>query len=327
MAPRIDIIIVNWHSGALVDACLRSIAGGTARSFGLGRIFIYDNSAVEVAYRPATPPGLDVVLIASPANVGFARACNMAAAQSTADMLLFLNPDTELLPGTLDACVAFLATPPAARCGVLGVQLLDKDGRLQRTCSRFPTAFTLIGQSLGLGALSSGRVAGPFMSDWDHRDTRAVDQVMGAFMLMRRDVFAEVGGFDEDFFLYFEDVDLCRRIADAGYRTIYFADAGAVHIGQGTTHRNLSRRFYLFARARLQYARKHFGQPAAGALLLATLLAEPPLRIMRALLQGAPGHAASVIEGWKMLLRSFFASSVARTGAGSRTIVSGQERR
>ncbi len=301
--PRIDVVIVNWHSGPLVDACLGSLARTTQHACALGRVYVFDNSP-EAAYRPVIPDRLDVELIRSPANVGFSRGCNLAAGRSDADLLLFLNPDTEVMPDTLDACARFMGSSAATRCGALGVQLLDRDGVLQKTCSRFPTPAQLLGQSLGLGALSSGRIAGPFMTDWDHRETRVVDQVMGAFMLMPRPVFERLGGFDEDFFLYFEDVDLCLRLARAGHETIYFAGARAMHIGQGTTRRNIGRRFYLYARSRFQYARKHFGMPAAALLLLTTLSVEPVLRIARELLQGAPAQAAAVARGWMLLWRA-----------------------
>jgi GT2 family glycosyltransferase len=302
MKPVLDVVIVNWRSAELVDACLRALGGATQERFELGWVHVVDNSADEIAYTPRSVGRLRVNFLANRSNRGFGAACNQAAALSRADLLLFLNPDCLLQPDTLDRAVGFLQQQDG-RCGALGVQLLDEAGAVQRTCTRFPTARRLLAQALGLGVLSAGRIAAPFMQDWDHRETRAVDQVMGAFLLMPRAVFTEIGGFDERFFLYFEDLDLCVRLHRAGYRVVYFAGAQAVHIGQGSTRKAVGQRQFFFARSRLLYCAKHFGAAPALLLGLASLFVEPVLRLCQALLRGGPGQAAAVFRGARLLWR------------------------
>ena len=107
----------------------------------------------------------------------------------------------------------------------------------------------------------------PFVSEWAHDETREVDQVMGAFFFVRRSVFEALGGFDERFFVYFEDMDFAVRARERGWRSVYLATAQAFHRGQGTTERAVPRRMFYFARSRILYARKHFGTLGATSVI------------------------------------------------------------
>jgi hypothetical protein len=237
-------------------------------------------------------------------NRGFAAACNQGAAGSRADYLLFLNPDTRLFPTSLSAVLDFLEAPANASIGIAGIRLQDGDGLDQRSCARAPTPGRLIAQSLGLDRLFPRLFPPHFMTDWDHGDTRPVDQVMGAFLLVRRELFEVLEGFDERFFVYFDDVDLCLRARRAGFAVVHYAGAAAYHRGGGTTDRVRDVRLFYSLRSRIQFAAKHFGGVAAVAVAAATLGLEPAVRLLRAGVRGSRQEAAAVLGGARMLWRA-----------------------
>ena len=169
-----------------------------------------------------------------------------------------------------------------------------------RTCARRRTLGRLVGQALALDRL--GLVRPHFMTEWDHADTREVGQVMGAFLMIRRALFARLGGFDERFFVYWEDVDLCARAAESGAAVVHFAGTDIYHRTQGTTAQVKDRRLFYYWRSQALYAGKHFGR-AAGRLMLALIfVAQVPLRAGRALASGQVGEAKAVRSAARMLL-------------------------
>jgi N-acetylglucosaminyl-diphospho-decaprenol L-rhamnosyltransferase len=233
-------------------------------------------------------------------NLGFARACNIGAAAGDAEAILFLNPDTRVDgPALLTARAALLADPAT---GIVGARQIADDGTTERSCARAPTAASLIGQALALDRL--GLVPTHFLTGWDHAEDRAVDQVMGAFLMIRRPLFAGLGGFDQRFFVYYEDVDLCRRARAAGVAVRHVAGAVIGHAGQGTTRQARAHRLFYILRAQVQYAAKHHGRGTALALLAAAFLAQLPLRLALAALRRAPGEAGEVLRGAALLARA-----------------------
>jgi GT2 family glycosyltransferase len=126
---------------------------------------------------------------------------------------------------------------------------------------------------------------GYFMHEWDHRKTRRVDHVIGAFFLVRRELFVDLHGFDERFFVYLEDLDFSFRAHKAGWCTVFLAEAQAFHAGGGTSQQVKARRLFYSLRSRLLYAFKHFSRPGAVGVLLTTLLVEPVSRSLLALLR------------------------------------------
>ncbi|MBV5336343.1 glycosyltransferase family 2 protein, partial [bacterium] len=199
-------------------------------------------------------------------------------------------PDTELNAGSLAPTLEWLARPENARVGVVGVRLLDENGVAQRCCARTPTPGGLLAQSVGLDRLAPRLFPPHFMSEWDHGDDRAVDQVMGAFLMIRRDLFERLGGFDERYFVYYDDVDLCLEARRAGWTVAHFAGASAYHKGRGTTDQVKALRLFYLWRSRLRFADKHFGVGGRLVARLAALLTEPAARIARAALRGRPAE-------------------------------------
>jgi GT2 family glycosyltransferase len=191
-----------------------------------------------------------------------------------------------------------------AGTGIVGAQLLDEAGAVQRSCARRPTARSLIGQALLLDRALPRLMPSHFMTEWDHGEDRAVDQVMGAFLMIRRPLFASLGGFDERFFVYYEDVDLCARAWDAGLAVRHLAGVGVRHEGQGTTRAAKAHRLACFLESQIRYAAKHHGRATALALVATAFGAQVPLRLVQALARRSGREAGEVLRGAGLLARA-----------------------
>jgi hypothetical protein len=302
----LSIVVVNWNTGTMLRECLASI--GSARlpsGWRLERVVVVDNASEDGSSDDLPDVGGVIEVVRNPANRGFAAACNQGAARCRSTLLLFLNPDTRLFDNSLAAPVSCLVSPAHAMVGIAGIQLLDERGEVARSCSRFPRGLHFLSQALGLNRhwprLSQA------MLEWDHLETREVDQVIGAFFMIRRSLFVALNGFDERFFVYFEEVDLCRRARAAGWRSLFVAQAQAFHLGGGSSRGVLDRRLMYSLRSRLLYARKHFGRSETVVTYGATLLVEPFARTLHALLRGRPGEVSAVWRGYALLLRALLA--------------------
>lgn len=293
----IDIVIVNWNSGAQLADCVASIVD---HSDGLiSRTIVIDNGS-----RDGSPDAVEgsptVELVRTGANLGFGKACNLGARRGSAEFILFLNPDTRLHPSTLSSTVSFMRDPEARSIGICGVQLLDKGDRIARSCSRAPNPCRLVARALGADLMLPS--IGCRMAEWDHGQSRQVDQVIGAYFFMRRSVFEALGGFDERFFVYFEEVDLARRAAKAGWKSWYLASSQAFHAGGGTSHQVKAHRLFYSLRSRLQYASKHFSVVGVITVGAATLLIEPLARCSQALIRGGAREIGEILTGYRWLL-------------------------
>ncbi len=279
MSPRVDIVIVNWNSDVRLAACLDSVEQSKHDGFEIGTLVVVDNASTDRSELAAEREGTQ--LKRNPTNVGFAAACNEGASMTDGDYLLFLNPDMRLNRDSLAAAIAFMERPESDTIGVVGIALTGEDGAVAPTCARFPTPRRLFADALGLAHMFPHRFQGLLMKDWDHRETRRVDQVMGAFFLVRRPVYDALSGFDERFFMYFEEVDFSWRAREAGWTSWYLSETRAYHEGGGVSRKDPSRRLFFVWQSRILYAAKHFGRWQASGLLAATLVLEPLLRVVR----------------------------------------------
>ncbi len=298
MSPTLDIIIVNWNTGPRLPACLASIAAAQDARFRLLRLVIVDNGTHDI---PPLSEALPVSIIRNPHNRGFGAAVNQGAAGSEADYLLLLNPDAALHPDALWRAVVYMENPAHAQTGLLGVQLVDEDGAPTRSCARFPTPRHFIAQALGLAHIAPRRFPGYLLHEWDHAESRPVDHVMGACLLLRRRVFDALGGFDERFFMYLEDLDLSLRAWQAGWSSYYLADAQAYHEGGGASKQIKARRLFYALHSRILYARKHFSRRTACIHTLITLTLEPLARITQALLARTPRAIVETLQAYRLL--------------------------
>ncbi|MBN2400226.1 MAG: glycosyltransferase family 2 protein [Candidatus Aminicenantes bacterium] len=220
----LSIIVVNWNSRQFIRACLNSI-------YSLPHdltfeCIVVDNHSSDGSCKIISKEFPAVQLIENPANLGFAAANNQGARAAAARFLLFLNPDTLIHPGTLDGAVAFMEQHPDA--GIMGCRTVHPDGTLQATAFTFPSKLRMFAYVSGLNRffkLSRFR---------NHSVRRTPDYVQGSFLIISKDLFDDSGGFDERFFLYAEEVDLCMRVKAAGF-TIYYNPAVSItHHGGGS---------------------------------------------------------------------------------------------
>lgn len=297
----LDLIIVNWNSGSQLRHCLHSIIGSECRRLIFNRVVVVDNASTDGSLAGIESLDLPLRLILNQENRGFAAACNQGARESSADYLLFLNPDTVLFRDSVLKPVEFMEQPENSPVGIVGIQLVDTAGNVSRTCARFPTTGTFFLKMLGFDRLLPSTVPGQLMTDWDHVTSRDVDQVMGAFFLVRRMLFEELGGFDERYFVYFEDLDFSLRANKSGWRSFYLAGARAYHKGCGTSERVKAMRLFYSLRSRILYGFKHFNIFAATGLMLATLVLEPFSRIALGFVRGSNEDINGTIKGFVML--------------------------
>ncbi|SDO28837.1 glycosyltransferase family 2 protein [Vreelandella arcis] len=301
----ISIVVVNWNSGSQLKSCVESI-----KNFNSGLVdktIVVDNGSIDGSEK-FVDEEKNVVLIRTGDNLGFGKACNIGAENSNSDYLLFLNPDAALFDGTLTKVTDFMQKSSNQSVGICGVQLLDENGKISRSCSRFPAVSRFLAHAVGLDIFIPR--LGHSMAEWDHSFDRPVDQVIGAFFFVRRGLFETLQGFDERFFVYFEEVDFSYRAYCAGWRSFYLADASASHAGGGTSNQVKAKRLFYSLRSRLLYGFKHFSFPSSLVLLAITTLLEPLTRSASSLAKlSFTGFKESITGSlmlWSWLPRWFF---------------------
>lgn len=317
----LDIVIVNWNTGEQLRACLASIAAAGREGFELRGVRVVDNASSDGSADGHGGIGVPLEVVRNAANRGFAAACNQGAAGSGADYLLFLNPDTKLFHDSLSAPLAFMEREGNERIGVVGIRLVGDDGTPHHASAKFPAARHFLSRIFGLDVLFPHLLPSYRLIGWGHEENRFVDQVTGAFFLVRRILFEALGGFDERYFVYMEELDFSRRMSDAGWKSFYLADATAYHKGGGASETDRGRRLFYMVRSRMVYAFTHFGKPAAVALALCSLLIEPVIRVASALLKGSVAEARETARGfgllWRELPRILRGKSVGGRRSGS----------
>jgi N-acetylglucosaminyl-diphospho-decaprenol L-rhamnosyltransferase len=224
---KLAVVIVHYNSSADLDTCLVSL---TACAPSVDhRVVVVDNASKDEGLEAVHRKHSECLWIFNQENVGYSRGSNRGIAQVEADFYLILNPDVVVQPGALDRLLAFAEAHP--RAGLVGPQLLNTDGSIQDSCRRFYTLKTLLLRRTFLGRIFPGSrtVHLHLMQDFDHRTSRPVDWVLGGCLLVRRSAMERVGPMDERFLLYFEDVDWCYRMWQAGFEVQYTPEARFEH--------------------------------------------------------------------------------------------------
>lgn len=321
LQPKLDVIIVNWNAGPALRECLQSLAAAEQIGFELDRVMVVDNASDDSSAKDLNGLGLPLTIIQNHENRGFAAACNQGAQNSRAHYLLFLNPDTRVFAHTLAKSAQWMSYPDAKDTGILGVQLIGEDGEISRSCARFPRTSMFLAKMLGMSRFLGRFVPDHFYSEWDHKDSRHVDQVMGAYFLVRRKVFEQLRGFDERFFVYFEEVDFSLQARRAGWKTYFLASTRCFHRGCGTTDQVKAYRLFYSLQSRILFAFKNMGRVQACWLTIATLLIEPLSRILEGAIRLSPLRFSEVVHGYWLLygsLPSIFRKAMGRVSAGRR---------
>jgi GT2 family glycosyltransferase len=273
--PDISVIVVSFNTREVLRTCLTRLMEDAA---GLkAEVIVVDNASKDGSADMVAGSFPQFQLVRSDTNLGFAAANNVGFLRATGRYLVLLNPDAFLEKGALARAVARMDAEP--RTGLAGGRLVDRHGALQPSGRLFPSLFNELLVLSGLAARFPGsRLCGRFDRTWaDPSKDARVDWVPGAFNIIRREAIEKVGNFDERFFLYYEEVDLCRRISEAGYEIWYWPEILVTHLGGESSKTVKSEDFSSSGsqltlwrmRSGLLYYRKHEG--ALGAWLASRL--------------------------------------------------------
>ncbi|GIV75938.1 MAG: glycosyl transferase [Litorilinea sp.] len=340
----LSIIIVTWNVWDLLRACLLSIErcsrpvpgghgesqggkdGGSLREFGPPdrphrlEVIVVDNASSDATAEllPARFPW--VRLIANPENLGFTRGNNRGYACSRGRFVYFLNPDTELLCSGLAGdglWQLFQAVAANETVGLAGPRLHYADNSFQNNRRRFPTPLTGFFESTWLGRLWPGNpwVRRMHMADWPPTFSHDVDWVTGAAMLARREALEAIrppdaaGPFDEGFFMYSEELDLCHRLKRQGWRVIYVPQARVIHYEGRSSEQVVAARHIHFNASKVRYYRKYFG-PVWAELLRRYLLWEFRWQLMLEGLKFILGHRRPLRQARMAAYRQVLASGL-----------------
>jgi N-acetylglucosaminyl-diphospho-decaprenol L-rhamnosyltransferase len=314
---ELTTIIVSYNTRHLLDECLASLHAGEARIGGAACVVV-DNASHDGSAEHLAAHHPEVQLIRLQSNVGFGRANNAALPYVHTPFVLLLNTDAFMTPESLQLSLAYMAQNP--RCGVLGARLLNSDGSYQPSVRQFPTPWNvfLLNSGLQRWFKRTPRID-PFELDPDK--AQECDWVPGCYYLIRKSVIDEVGLFDPLFFLYAEEVDLCRRVKNAGWQVHYFPDARVVHLGgesaktagEVDTNRQIDA---LAIESNLLYIRKHHGRGGLAAHVAFSGLAALLLGTRELVRRHGPYRLVSGLRRWRatlgLLWRTRFATRPTR---------------
>jgi GT2 family glycosyltransferase len=267
----VSAVVVSWNTRALLRECVASTLADAADLGGRVEIIVVDNASSDGSVEMVRSEFPTVRVIANESNNGFASATNQGLRASRGTHLMLLNPDTRVMRGSLRAMVSFLESHP--RVGSVGPRLVGAQGEHQVSCFPLPTLAKELWRLYHLDRLYV--LASYPLSRFSDGLPQQVESIQGACMLLRREALEQTGLLDERFFIYTEEIDLCRRLVDAGWDIFFVPAAVVVHFGGASTAQVSARMFLELYRSKVQYFRKHLGDRGAlaykGVLLAATL--------------------------------------------------------
>lgn len=267
----LSVVIINWNTRDLLLRCIRTI--DMHKGDVQVEIVVVDNASTDDSVESVRREYPSARVLVNDTNVGFARANNQGVVASSAPLALLLNSDAFLTDGALQALLEVMAASPHA--ALVGAHLRNADGTFQASHTPFPNLWQEFLILSGIGRLTHGRWY-PSHAPELNSGAQVVEYVEGACMLVRKDVYRAIGGLDEGFFMYAEEVDLCYRIRAADWQVWYAPRAEVIHLGGGSSGKRKPQREADLYRSRVRFFRKHYGAfPAlilkAQIILLATV--------------------------------------------------------
>jgi len=254
---ELSVIVVNWNVKERLRRCLAAAFAQTGVAF---EVFMVDNASSDDSVAMVLKEFPRAQVVANSRNMGFAAGNNAALPQATGEFVLLLNPDAEPEPGAFAKMVAYMRANP--RVGVMGPHIVGDDGKTQDSVRRFPT---LLSQALIMLKLhhvlrGAGALRRYFADGFDYSKEAEVDQVIGAAFMVRRSVFEKIGPLDAGFFIWFEEVDFCKRAIEAGFEVRYAPIATVRHAGGSSFAQAFSTvKQRYFNDSLRRYMRKHHG--------------------------------------------------------------------
>lgn len=303
----LTIIVVSWNVRDLLRCCLRSIRDSALTGDLQFEIVVVDNASSDGSPEMIAAEFPDVRLVANAENRGFTAANNQGLALSQGRFLLLLNPDTEVVGDALPTMVRYMEAHPEV--GAVGPQLRYPDGSLQSSRRRFPTFATALVESTVIQEWWTDNrfLRRYYMADTPDHVIQPVDWIVGACLMVRREVYERVGGLDERFFMYSEELDWCRRIKSAGWTVVYLPDAVVVHHEGKSSEQVVAARHIYFHSSKVRYFSKHHGR-FQGEILRRFLLTTYVYQLAREGVKWLVGHKRPLrmerIKAYSQVLRS-----------------------
>lgn len=273
---KLTVVIVNWNTKELLKTCLSSVLENGSEA--VGKVIVVDNDSSDGSPEMVSREFPAIHLIKNAQNLGFSHGCNQGIKESKTDYVAILNSDTVIFPKALGLLAGFM--DKNEKTGALGPKLLNEDGSVQLSCRNFPS-FKEATVHAFWGIFNQ---ANPFtrsyrQADWDHSTEREVDWISGACMVLRKKALAEAGLFDEDYFMYLEDVDLCYRLKQAGWKVFFYPGARVTHYSGGSSRKRSSRAIIEHQKSIYHFYKTYYEEAkcwrwlvAAGLIVRATLL-------------------------------------------------------
>lgn len=267
---RLSVIIVNYNVKHFLEQCLysvqKAIAGVPGEApLGQAEIIVIDNHSSDKSIEYLIPKFPDVSFVINRENRGFAQACNQGMKMAKGDYILFLNPDTIVPEDCFQKCISFLDFHKDG--GALGIKMIDGSGKFLKESKRsFPGPLTSLYKLFGLSLLfPRSRIFSKYHLGYlDKNENHEVEVLAGAFIMVKKEVLNRIGGFDEIFFMYGEDVDLSYRILKEGRKNYYFAQSSIIHFKGESTRKGTLNYVRMFYNAMSIFVRKHYGSGKAG---------------------------------------------------------------
>ncbi|HVU11535.1 MAG TPA: glycosyltransferase family 2 protein [Phototrophicaceae bacterium] len=298
----LSIILVSWNVADLLATCLDTVFAGLGDLSA--EVIVVDSASTDNTSALLRERFPQVILLTQSENIGFTRGNNLALEQSQGRYLLLLNPDTEIIADALPRMIAYLDAHPEV--GIVGPYTRNSDGSYQSTRRRFPTLTTAFFESTWLQGIAPKSLLDRFyVNDAPPDQTLEVDWVQGSALMTRREVYEQIGGLDEGYVMYSEELDWCKRAKLAGWRVIYLADAQIVHHGGKSSEQIVARRHIWFQESKLRYFHKYHGALTAQTLRI-FLLVSYALQLAVEWAKGMLGHKRSlrqerVRQYWQVL--------------------------
>jgi hypothetical protein len=254
LSKALSIVIVTWNSEDEIGNCLNSIF---IEETSAHEIIVVDNDSSDSTKDILKGYKDKIKLILNSSNTGYTKACNQGIEASTGDFVLLLNPDTLIVEDALDELVSFLNRHTTA--GAAAPQLLNEDLSIQDSCRTLPTYWDMFCEMSLLSAIMPGsRVFSRWkMRYFDHDSMREVEQPMAAALLIRKETLSEIGNMDERYKMFFNDVDLCKKILDSGCKIIFYPDAKIIHAKGKSVYKDHKRMIKIWNSDCLKYFKKH----------------------------------------------------------------------
>lgn len=254
----LSIGIINYNTRELLAQCLDSIDKDSFRAEY--EIIVVDNASLDNSAKMVETNYPLVNLVENDKNIGYAGAVNQMIKKSRGNYLLILNADVIILDNAIPRTLDFLKSKPDA--GFVGCKILNKDLSLQKSCRGFPNILNFLSENFFLYRLFPrfppfGRV---FMTHFDYNSERPVQVILGAFMMVSRDVIKKIGPMDDRFFMYSEETDWCFRAHNAGYVNYFYPSAKIVHLGEQSTKQHSTEMFIELHKSHHKYILKHYNQ-------------------------------------------------------------------